>query len=265
MRAVRCDACGAKAMMAAAKCPSCGHLFELRDGFGELLPLAYCSSCDSYYSEKLGECKWCGTKPEHPPIAPLIWKAAGATALVVMVGAAFLLRNHSTDDVSPVIERARKEAAAPRAPAPAGPNEMPVDTALARSIANAAESTTPSTTSLPVASTALVQSGEVAPTSDAPVVSPSSAAMAMPGPAASTSFTVPPNATKARRTSRWVSSVARDWVIVRAGASKQSRIVASIGPNSRVQLGESQGTWRRIRAKGLVGWVESRTAFSSRR
>ena len=80
-------------MMAAAKCPSCGHLFELRDGFGELLPLAYCSSCDSYYPEKLGECKWCGTKPEHPPITPLIWKAAGATALVVMVGSAFVLRN----------------------------------------------------------------------------------------------------------------------------------------------------------------------------
>jgi hypothetical protein len=251
-------------MMAAAKCPSCGHLFELRDGFGELLPLAYCSSCDSYYPEKLGECKWCGTKPEHPPITPLIWKAAGATALVLMVGAAFVLRNRSNDDMSPVIERARKEAAAPRAPAPANTTELPADTALARSIANAAESTVPSASPVPVGGTTAAQSGEVAPTSDAPVVIPQSTAMAMPGPAVGTS-SPPSTATKSRRTSHWVSSVARDWVIVRAGASKQSRIVASIGPNSRVQLGETQGAWRRIRAKGLVGWVEPRTSFSSGR
>jgi hypothetical protein len=252
-------------MMAAAKCPSCGHLFELRDGFGELLPLAYCSSCDSYYPEKLGECKWCGTKPEHPPITPLIWKAAGAAALVVMVGAAFVLRNRANDDVSPVIERARKEAAAPRIPSPATPNELSMDTALARSIASAAENTVPTASPVGGGSNGAVQSGEVAPASDAATVASQSTAMTMPGPAAATSFGGPPAATKSRRASRWVSSISRDWVIVRAGASRQSRIVASIGPNSRVQLGETQGTWRRIRAKGLVGWVEPRTSFSSRR
>jgi SH3-like domain-containing protein len=49
--------------------------------------------------------------------------------------------------------------------------------------------------------------------------------------------------------------------VVRADASKRSRLVASIGPNSRVQLGESRGDWRRIRAKGLAGWVEQRAEF----
>jgi len=65
-------------MTAAAKCPKCSHLLDLRDGFGELLPLAYCSSCDSYYPEQLGECKWCHTKPERPPIGPKIWRGIGA-------------------------------------------------------------------------------------------------------------------------------------------------------------------------------------------
>jgi len=40
-------------------------------------------------------------------------------------------------------------------------------------------------------------------------------------------------------------------VIVRADPNRRSRIIASIGPNTRVQLGESRGEWRRVKAKGL--------------
>jgi uncharacterized protein YgiM (DUF1202 family) len=69
---------------------------------------------------------------------------------------------------------------------------------------------------------------------------------------------VPPTT---RETKRWVRSHARHWVVVRAGPSRDSRIVASIGPNSRVELGESRGSWRRIRTKGLTGWVEPRSSF----
>jgi SH3-like domain-containing protein len=50
--------------------------------------------------------------------------------------------------------------------------------------------------------------------------------------------------------------------VIRAGPSKQARLVASIGPNSRVQLGESSGTWRRIRARGVSGWVEPGSLFT---
>jgi SH3-like domain-containing protein len=49
---------------------------------------------------------------------------------------------------------------------------------------------------------------------------------------------------------------------VRADASKTSRIVASIGPGSRVQLGEMRDSWRRIRARGIAGWVEPRSSFT---
>jgi SH3-like domain-containing protein len=50
-------------------------------------------------------------------------------------------------------------------------------------------------------------------------------------------------------------------VIIRRDASKNSKIVASIGPNSRVELGESRGTWRRLKTKGVTGWVEPRNLF----
>jgi len=67
--------------------------------------------------------------------------------------------------------------------------------------------------------------------------------------------------TARRGSSRWVRSVSRDWVIIRRDASKSSKIIASIGPNSRVELGESRGTWRRLRTKGVAGWVEPRNLF----
>src|SRR5215831_3126546 len=96
MRSVRCDACGAKAMTAAAKCPKCSHLLDLRDGFGELLPLAYCSSCDSYYPEQLGECKWCHTKPDRPPIDARIWRGIGA-GLAAVLGGVWLIGNLTSE------------------------------------------------------------------------------------------------------------------------------------------------------------------------
>src|SRR6476660_1738067 len=122
MRAVRCDVCGAKAMTAAAQCPTCGHAFELRDGFGELVPLAYCSSCKSYYPESVGECRWCHTKPERPPIGPQIWRGVGIAAVVASVGVGYLLR----DDTPPDIARQRAKTAAQTQPLP-----LSADTALA--------------------------------------------------------------------------------------------------------------------------------------
>jgi len=60
----------------------------------------------------------------------------------------------------------------------------------------------------------------------------------------------------------WVNSIVRSWVVVRAEASSGGRIIASVGPHTRVQLGESRGGWRRIRAKGLAGWVEHERFFA---
>ena len=238
MRAVRCDVCGAKAMIAAGKCPGCGHLFGLRDGFGELPPLAYCSSCDSYYPESVGSCRWCGTKPARPPIGPRVWYAAGVV-LAVLMAVLWVLRNGA----------ARAGArpgpvAVQSAPRPASVS-LDSDTTVTPALASASDSLPPQIV--------VDSSGRDSSVTDIPP----RAAVAPEG-AKKRVAVVPPTT---RETKRWVRSHARHWVVVRAGPSRDSRIVASIGPNSRVELGESRGSWRRIRTKGLTGWVEPRSSF----
>ena len=56
-----------------------------------------CASCDSYYPETLGSCKWCGTRPERAPVTPLIWKAFGVLAFVAMAWGAWLVHDDPTE------------------------------------------------------------------------------------------------------------------------------------------------------------------------
>lgn len=296
MRAVRCEVCGSRAMTAAAQCPTCSHPFKLRDGFGELLPLAYCSSCDSYYRETLGECRWCGTKPERAPIAAKVWRGVGAGALVVIVGTALFLRDDGSADTG---RKRTKTATKTRA------GQLPADTALARTTTATPPQTTIASTDTPPRDTTVraEQTNQVSPDTTvpaiAPPIAPAISPSATPRSVASNETAVPstpprgiaspepiapppaptrssvaskaaagistkpavPASAKSRRSAPWVSSVSRHWVVIRSDASKRSRIVASIGPHSHVQLGESRGEWRRIRAKGLAGWVEEGSAF----
>src|ERR1041385_1385663 len=144
MRSVRCDVCGTKALlMAASQCPKCSHLFEVRDGFGKLVSLSYCSSCESYYPATVGSCKWCGTAPERTPRGPFPWGRIGIGALVAMLWGVWLIR-----DPHPTINRA-KSASGSRAP-----NIAPLDTAVPVVTAPAptssvAEKTTPSVDASP--------------------------------------------------------------------------------------------------------------------
>jgi len=264
-------------MIAAAKCPSCGHLFELRDGFGELLPLSYCSSCESYYPETAGSCRWCGTQPQRPPIDAKIWRGIGMGAAAV-IGGVFLIQNAASKGAP--APRPKTAVAATKA-APSAPLDS--DIAMARAVAAANDSLS----STPAADTASPATAfpAAAPLAAAPPVAvPKTVVSTAPqrtdapppavGPHSSTNIAVKPatsvasagvakpqSAALKRPKSHWVRSVSRHWVIVRSGASRESRIVASIGPNSRVELGESHGDWRRIRAKGITGWVEPRSSF----
>ena len=244
MRAVRCEVCGAKAMTAAAQCPSCGHQFELRDGFGELFPLAYCSSCNSYYRESLGECRWCHTKPERAPIAPRVWQSIGVAALVVLVGTGWFLRRGGTPDTT-----SRRTKTATKTESTSRSEPLATDTALVMAATATGDTAVAPTTTVARAET-VVRDVTPPPTTMAEPPAP------LPQPSAPAA-----RSTKSRPASRWVSSISRDWVVIRADANKRSRLVASIGPNSRVQLGESRGEWRRIRARGLAGWVEQRAEF----
>ena len=112
MRSVRCEACGARALMAASKCPKCGHEIEVRDGFGEMLPLAHCSTCDSFYPEKLGACRWCGTAPQRAPVGPVVWKGIGIATFAAMAWGAWLVH----DDPPAEVSRARLAAQLPGEP-----------------------------------------------------------------------------------------------------------------------------------------------------
>jgi hypothetical protein len=346
MRSVRCDVCGTKALVAASTCPKCGHGFENRDGFGELLPLAHCTSCDSYYPHSVGGCRWCGTKPERSPIGPLgpyIWKGFGGLVLASLAIGAWIAKNDTPSPPKPAprtfvadtlptnqpkaesfgrkISIAQPDTAigAPLDSTVVASGDSAHDTAIALSTVD----------TLPAVSTPVVAPGRVAlqstgtvvesdsapPTVDTPATPPPEpvtvrpAAKAVPrtpasapratkssAPAPSKPRTVapvsvrppvskstprtiakapPPRSTAtraapaAKSTARaktrggWVTSVARNWAVVRSNPTRQSRIIASIGPNTRVQLGETRGEWRRIRAKGLSGWVEHRTLIAT--
>ena len=345
MRSVRCDVCGTKALVAASTCPKCGHGFENRDGFGELLPLAHCTSCDSYYPHSVGGCRWCGTKPERSPIGPLgpyIWKGFGGLVLASLAIGAWLVKNEAPSPPKPAPRTfvadtlptnqpkaesfGRKIAVAQPDTAIAEPLDSTVvagvdstrDTAIALSTVDTMPAVStpvvaPQRVAMQSAGT-VVDSDSMPSTVDTPAHPPpepvtarpagkaaprtvaktpkpaaSSAPVAPKPRAASRSTTRPPASKSASRaiakapsrtttpraapapksTARaktrgaWVTSVARNWAIVRSNPTRQSRIIASIGPNTRVQLGETRGDWRRIRAKGLSGWVEHRTLIAT--
>jgi hypothetical protein len=463
MRSVRCDVCGTKALMAASKCPKCSHPFAVRDGFGDLLPLAHCPTCDSDYPLSAGACKWCGTPPEKTPIGPYVWKGVGIAAFVSLGIGAFLIRDDSpatrpallvatadsatatitpdssgtpppipqatptdhgvvvsevvstgvvgtdttstiastdsmtrdsagaiasdtatlaagnaptaTDSTSTVVDyapvpvdsaRAREPWLPPpsvirRAPAPA-PSEPSPDpaprtdpaTSSSTTIASSGASGTSSTSTTNGGAAALLpptetpasadrstrtRDAEPAPRVPAPprteapprtvapprAATPSSrsstarsttarSATSRPAPSrpkakpparavvkATPKPTPPRVATKTSRTTRgkvasstprsstssgnragsakvakappprattsarWVTSIARQWVVVRADANGRGRIIGSVGPDTRVQLGESRNGFRRIKAKGLAGWVHQRAVFGTLR
>jgi SH3-like domain-containing protein len=249
MRSVRCDQCGMRAMLAASQCPHCGHLFELRDGFGESLPLAHCAACDSYYPARQGSCRWCGTQPESFRVAPYAWKGVGVLACVGLGWAAWLANRTTSEQEAAIVNL---------------PVEKPTVT-LTTQVDSGSNFIAPILGE--VFDSANHYPGTTGVTSDSVVSDPASLGPAPAPYAIDTIPREPPPAVTVRpaaatkpvarpRTVRWVRATARRWVTVRASATSKSRIVASIGPDTRVQLGESRGEWRRIRTKGITGWIE---------
>jgi hypothetical protein len=242
MRSVRCDVCGAKALVAASTCPKCHHELAVRDPSGDLLPLVYCSTCESHYPARLGTCKWCGTKPERAPIGPYVSKAIAVAAFVALGFVGWLSREERPTKTAEAPPPAVLQSAATTLPE--STTASPVTVASAGAIDRDTASITEATSQPPVDTIV-------------PTATPRVAAEALP-----TAKPLAKPVRKSRPSVRWVNSVSRNWVVVRANPSSGSRIVASIGPNSRVQLGESRGSWRRIRAKRISGWVEHRSFFA---
>ena len=335
--------------MAASKCPKCRNAIEIRDGFGELFKMAHCASCESYYPEAIGSCKWCGTRPKRAPITPLIWKSFGALAFVAMAWGAWLVHDDPSEEEKAARMQAllKPDSSATIAVADSSMHTttfvsesgtVVVDTgSIPTSVVATADSVvqalradslgdsavghaTPPVDQVALADTPVAREPDLQPVPEpmpvkrpreprrtiasappplatrsverrtaraparvvenrrartvekpAPRVTkkpaaktPSRAVAAAKAPPKKLAKAAPTaSKTVARKSSsRWVTSVSRNWVIVRASASPGSRILASVGPNTRVQLGESKGGWRRIKTKGLAGWVEHRLFFA---
>lgn len=294
MQSVRCDACGMKALVAASQCPHCGHLFNLRDSFGELLPLTQCPTCESYYPLARGECQWCGTKPEPRRLAPHAWKIAAVVGFVALAAGATIAHRGTPRGTSSV--REESIALFPETPATEPTSDgtdsnAPTTSAQADSVALSTEradsdaataSQRPEKYSATTLQPAIAESiravspSEAVGADDVPGYSPApspapatpaieSRAIAIPArPPAARERERARLATKpkapSQTKSRWVRAVARGWIPVHNAASRNSHVVASIGPDTHVQLGETRGDWVRLKSHGLSGWVE-RNAF----
>lgn len=264
MQSVRCDACGKRALVAASQCPHCGHLFEYRDSFGELLPLAHCPSCDSDYPRSRGACRWCGTAPRRVRLAPHVWRVAGGTAFVLMGVGVWLTRPVSAPGAMPRPFAAVSEAS----PAPL----RPTDTAVAL---QPRDSVVGETLPAPAVAVAMESPGDVPaplpqstgdqpsplPPDVPPEAAPAAAVAATPIRRLPRVRSAVVRTAAPRRPTRWVRVVTRDWTPVRARANGKSRILASIGPDTRVEVTSATDSWIRLRTRGLSGWVERRHVF----
>jgi uncharacterized protein YgiM (DUF1202 family) len=180
--------------------------------------------------------------------------------LAAVVAMAWVFHREAEPDGSRIIKRIRAQAAVA-----SESKTLPVDTAVQQGNVrlDTLDTTVSPTTIMPTDGPA--RNAAVVSPAGTPVVDATSSAAPPPSIATSPAMATPAMnlraSSRSKRGPRWVSSVSRDWVVVRRDASNQSRIVASIGPNSHVQLGETRGSWRRIRARGLAGWVEPRSLF----
>ena len=143
-------------------------------------------------------------------------------------------------------------------PEPAAADSAPEVVAVARAPVRAAPTTTRDVVRAPAPSPAAARAS-TRPAPKPPARATARAEVRAPAKAAPKVAAAPKASARSSKPGRWTTTVARSWVIVRADPNRRSRIIASIGPNTRVQLGESRGEWRRVKAKGLQGWVEHRS------
>jgi hypothetical protein len=272
MRFVRCEACGAKALVAASQCPKCGHLLALRDDDGNEVPLARCRVCACYYPRSRGSCKWCvGAKPARS------WTAMGAAAagLTLVAGLSWggwrfvgsrdaggpsgvpaqaVITPAAVRTDSTFVMQAAGQVAATDEPSPSRrtrPAPAPARTTRANGAADADSTRTlaPRPASLQPAATT---SSSLAPPSG------SSSALAAGAPVT----LVQPDSGLPAVILVGDKGIARTWVKLRAGTSRDAEVLGIIGPGTVVEFGESRRAWVRVSVDGRTGWA-GRRLFSA--
>jgi hypothetical protein len=221
MRFVRCDSCGAKALLAATQCPKCSHALGLRSSYGEAVPLAHCRSCDTYYPRAQGKCRWCDVPARSFSFVPFLWGAAG---LAIIAGAWGIWQYRRSSNAQQTV--ADSVATTPLSAEPA---QLPM--------AGAADS---------AVTPAVIVADSVSNNVPAVVDSETTRSLGASVPVADTV------------SERWVGATARTWANVRVDARRSARIVGVVRPATQVELGESHSGWSRVRGAGVEGWVDRR-------
>lgn len=257
MQLVRCEQCGAKALIAASQCPRCAHAFFLRGSRGETVPLGHCNVCDTYYPRRLGGCRWCGTKVSTFPTG-LLKVAVGVVVAASVIGVGIWQYRSRT---RPDEREAEQEARA----------TMSVTPALAAQATPRVDSTLSGVAPFDSLSSGQLLAGEStgsgAAAGDVPaVLTPGVSPAPTPTPAQFDADSVAQRAAaaaaraaareRAPYTGPWTRAVAQSWVNVRASASLSATVVGVVTPNARVELGDSRGAWRRVRSVGFEGWAD---------
>jgi hypothetical protein len=230
---VRCDACGAKALLAASQCPKCADPLYVRNDRGDDVRLARCRSCHTYYPASREGCRWCPVvkRAKVPRWIPKV--AAAVLAIAVGWGGWQILPASS--------------------PPKATPDVMTLQPPTVTRLASVAVLPSPATHS--------TQRAKVLPaiTTGTPVREATKAAPT----AAATSVTRDQTSTTADTSARahttgsteLVSAKATTWVNVRAEANGKSAIVGIVLPDSIVELSETRRSWRRVSTRSFTGWA----------
>ncbi len=214
------------------------------------MPLGHCSVCDTYYPRRLGGCRWCGTKASTFP-TKLLTVAAGIVLAVCVVGVGvWQYRSRTRPDEQGAEQEARATMSvspalaaqvSPRVDSSMGGAIAPLDSAGVRVVALADSQRSDAGVSAP------------SPTAVAEVEAPAQP-QALPD---SVQRALERSArTAAPYSGPWTRAVAQSWVNVRAAASLSAAIVGVVTPNTRVELGDSRGAWRRVRSAGFQGWAD---------
>lgn len=285
MRFTRCEACGAKALMAASQCPKCSHWLGLRDDKGESVPLMRCRSCQCYYPRRQGGCKWCGTPPATRGFS-FVW---GAPAVVMLAGAAWgavRVMDRSAAErtlprmaqVAPATRIAAIPTAAEPSPATSAPYSLQDSSTPAQPAAPGASPAgsraQPASTPEPVA----IRNAAPAPNAnvpaapepgvstspdarrESPVIGSRIATVAdavAPGPARDDP-TAPVTSADTVRPLPGDQGTARTWVNVRAATGRAAEVLGVLTPETRVHFGETRGAWIRVRTAHVTGWADRR-------
>jgi len=232
MRLVRCDACGAKAILAASQCPKCTEPLYVRNARGDEVPLVRCRSCETCYPASRDGCRWCPTVTRSP-----IPRRTGTVVVAVLTFASSL---------------GGWQFVRASSPPPPTPNVTALQSAAVTRLASVAVYPSPAKHSRQRAN-ALPGIATDTPARPSMKPAPSAAATSSRGEVTRTPAKQS-NPTRATG-SEFGTGKATTWVNVRAEANSKSAIVGIILPDSLVELGESRRGWRRVDTRWLSGWA----------